>query len=71
MKLDVQPFLQIIETNPEAVLEYWRANAGKLDENRLGNTFWESNQQHDEIVNWFKMPKINRIYVEAYGYRME
>lgn len=72
MRLDVQPFLNIIEANPEAVLEYWKDNAGKLDENRLGNEFWElPNQQHNEIVLWFKMPKINLIYAEAYGYRMD
>lgn len=70
MDLDVQPFLEIIESNPQAVLEYWEDNADKLNENCLGNAFWElPNEQHDEIVRWFKTPRIELIYAEAYGYR--
>lgn len=72
MELDVKPFLGLIEQDPNAVLGYWKDNSGKLDRGLLGNEFWEPpNAQHDEIVRWFQSPKINLIYAEAYGYRMQ
>ena len=69
--IDVRPCLSIIEKNEDAVLEYWKANAGKLDEGKLGNEFWDlPNPQYDEIVQWFRSPQINLIYANEYGYRM-
>lgn len=71
MEIDVVPFLSLIETNEAAVLAYWKENAGKLHEGKLGNPFWElPNDQHDKIVRWFETPKINLIYAKEYGYRM-
>lgn len=70
MGLDVRSFLSIIEENDNAVLEYWKVNADKLDNGVLSNAFWElPNEQHDKIVRWFQSAKINLIYAEEYGYR--
>jgi len=71
MGLDVRPFLSVIEVDDNAVLEYWKANAGKLDRGQLGNEFWElPNEQHDETVRWFQSPKINLVYAREYVYRL-
>ncbi len=68
--IDVGPFLEVIETDRAAVLVFWEENAGKLDEGKLANEFWDlPNEEHDKIVRWFNSPRINMIYAEAYGYR--
>ena len=70
--IDVHPYLAIIGKHPRAVLEFWEDNAGKLNEGKLGNPFWDPpNLRHDHIVKWFKSDKISRIYFDAYGYRSE
>jgi len=71
MELEVQPYLKQIELNREAVLQYWKDNAGRLHEGKLGNAFWElPDKGHDEIVRWFKSDPIRKIYAEEYGYRV-
>jgi hypothetical protein len=68
--IDVDPLLEVIETDRAAVLAYWEENAGKLDEGKLANEFWDlPNEEHDKIVRWFRSPKINLIYAAAHGYR--
>src|SRR5690606_14538866 len=70
MDLDVGSMLALIEKDREAVLEFWRANAGKLFKGELGNAFWERrNHQYDQIVEWFNTPNVKAISRSAYGYR--
>ncbi len=67
--LDVRPFLELIETDAEAVFEYLTYNARKLDRGKLSNEFWERpNKGHDIIVDWLRSEKIMRIFREAAGY---
>lgn len=71
MEFNVLPSLKVIESDPNAVLEFWKDNAGKLGQGVLGNAFWElPNKQHDEIVRWFNLPEVSIIFAEEYGYRM-
>ncbi len=70
MELDVRPMLALIENDSEAVLEFWRANAGNLFKGELGNSFWERrNHQYNEIVEWFNTPNVKAISSSEYGYR--
>ena len=69
--IDVHPYLQKVEKDRAAVLEYFEDNAASLGENRLCNSFWElPNQGHDAIVKWFKSAAIRAIPFEAYGHEM-
>jgi hypothetical protein len=68
MDLEVQPYLQLISNNKEAVLAYFEDNAESLPRGRLKNAFWElPNNGHDAIVDWFFSPGIRRIAFEVYG----
>jgi hypothetical protein len=70
MEIDVRPYLAIIEKDPKAVLAYWKDNAGKLNEGKLGNAFWElPNKEHDVIVEWLRSDRVSRIYADTYGYK--
>jgi len=67
--LDVCPYLGKIELDPNAVLHYFEDNERCLKSGHLCNAFWElPNVGHDQIVDWFRSPKIRRIPTEAYGY---
>ena len=67
--LDVRPYLGKIELHRDAVLHYFEDNERCLKSRRLCNGFWElPNIGHDQIVDWFRSPKIRRIPTEAYGY---
>jgi hypothetical protein len=71
MELDVQPYLEQIESSREAVLEYWKQNAGRLHEGKLGNAFWDPpTKGHDDIVRWLKSELVHKIYSEEYGYKI-
>lgn len=71
MEMDVIPLLGQIEEEKDAVVAFWEDNSGKSHERKLGNEFWElPNKGHDQIVDWFLLPKINLIYAEMYGYKM-
>jgi hypothetical protein len=53
MGVNVQPFLEIIETSPAMVAEYYRANYRNLHLGKLSNAFWElPNEGHEMIVQW-------------------
>lgn len=70
LTVDMRPFLDQIESNEGAVLEYFDANAKCLPNGKLCNPFWEEPRPgHDEIVNWFKSEAISNILFDAYGYR--
>jgi len=71
MKVKMRPFLEKVEANPDAVLEYFNANAKGLSDGRLENAFWEDPRPgHDEIVKWFKSDVVSEILFDAYGYRV-
>lgn len=71
MGFEAKECLAIIERDEKAVLAFWEDNAGRLNDGKLGNEFWDfPNEAHDEIVRWFQSEKISLIYAEAYGYRM-
>lgn len=70
IEIDVDPFLNIIEKSDSAIFGYWEENADTLDDHQLSNAFAQPvTRQHDAIVDWFHLPKINLIYAEAYGKR--
>lgn len=63
MEIDVRPRLAMIESDPDAVFEYYGDNAEKLDSGRLSNAFWElPNEGHDMIVQWLNSDAISSIY---------
>jgi len=68
---EVQPFLPIIESSEDAVLEFFNRNSGKLHEGKLSNAFWElPNLGHDAIVAWLRSDKISGIAFRVYGYKI-
>ncbi len=70
MDFDVVPFLNLIETNRDAVLEYFKDNGKTLSAGKLENAFWKlPNAGHDAIVKWFGSEPIAKILFDAYGYR--
>ena len=67
--VEVRPYLHQIEIHPDAVLHYFEDNERCLKSGRLCNAFWElPNVGHDQIVAWFRSPKIRRIPEVSYGY---
>lgn len=71
MDFDLVPFLNLIERDREAVLEYFRDNGKTLSEGRLENAFWElPNPGHDAIIEWFGSEPIAKILFDEYGYRI-
>jgi hypothetical protein len=70
-EMEMHPFLARIEVDPDAVLEYFKANAKCLPDAKLCNPFWENpGPRHDEIVEWFKSEAVSKILFDAYGYRI-
>ena len=70
IQLELQPFLARIGSDPDAVLEYFKANAKCLPVSKLCNPFWENpGPEHNEIVNWFKSGTVSKILFDTYGYK--
>ncbi|MGB7207477.1 MAG: hypothetical protein WBD27_02340 [Pyrinomonadaceae bacterium] len=70
IEMDPHPFLARIEADPDAVLEYFKANAKCLPAGKLCNPFWENPApEYDEIVTWFKSEAVSKILFDAYGYK--
>lgn len=67
---DVRLALTKIESNSDAVIEYFNSNAKELQRNRLSNAFWVlPDPKHDEIVAWFKSEPISEMLLSSYGYK--
>ena len=68
MGLDVKPFLEQIETSPSQLLSYYESNSQALMKDRLGNAFWErSDIGYNDVVYWFKSPKVLELIHAGYG----
>jgi hypothetical protein len=68
MGLEVAPFLRQIEASPAHVLAYYEDNSQPLMKQRLGNSFWDcSDRGYEEVIAWFKSPKITKIILDGYG----
>ena len=68
---NLKPLLQIVETNNEAVLEFFNSNAALISSGRLGNAFWEpTDPGQDVIVEWLNSESVRRVAHEAYGFNL-
>lgn len=68
MGLEVGSFLRQVESSPAHVLAYYEDNSQALMKQRLRNSFWDrSDQGYDEVISWFKSPKVSQIILEGYG----
>lgn len=69
MGIDVQPYLDMVASSPQAVLGYFDDNARCLLKGHLCNAFWELPcEGHDVIVNWFRSEAIRQFLRDAYGF---
>lgn len=66
---EVEPLLRIVETNDEAILEFFNSNSAALVEGKLGNAFWEETDPGQDVIReWLNSDKVRKIAFEAYGY---
>lgn len=66
---NVNPLLEIVATDDEAILEYFNKNAAALSGGRLGNEFWEANDLgQDAIIDWMNSEKVRQVAFDTLGF---
>ena len=63
---DLSPYLAELERHPVMLVQFYEENSESLLKGRLSNPFWEDAPAKQNVVDWFRAPKvveiINKIY---------
>jgi hypothetical protein len=65
---DLQPYLNLIEKNPSALIAFYEENSETLNKERLKNSFWDKESPNEKILlGWFQSERIKNLINETYG----
>lgn len=65
---DLQPYLNLIEKNPSALVAFYEENSEPLSKGRLGNSFWDKESPNEKILlDWFQSGRIKELISTTYG----
>jgi hypothetical protein len=65
---DLQPYLNLIEKNPPALIAFYERNSEALNKGYLGNCFWKNEDPNEKpLLDWFQSDRIKNLINVTYG----
>lgn len=65
---DLQPFLDLIEKHPFALIAFYEENSEALNGQQLQNSFWNKESPNEKLLlDWFQSDRIKGLISTTYG----